>query len=130
MSLLIIQMRLGDERNQYPLLKVAGVDYKEIIKLANRFPEIPIICLCPYMREAILLVKETRNIYIDISFIETVNTVTALLKEIPATRILFGSHTPFLYTRSAIMKIKSAENSEKDLNAIMFNNAHCLLEIL
>ena len=133
-AVLIVQMRVEDERNQYPLLKVSGVDYKEIIKLANRFPGVSIICLCSCFREAVSLVKETKNIYIDISFIETLNIVfktnTALLKEIPAGRILFGSHTPFLYTRSAIMKVKSAEISEKDLNAIMFNNARCLLGIV
>jgi len=133
-TVLIVQMRLEDERNQYPLLKVAEVDYKKIIKLANRFPGILIICLCSHFREAIFLVKETKNIYVDISFIETLNTVfktnTALLKEIPASRILFGSHTPFLYTRSAVMKIKSAEIFKKDLNAITFNNTRRLLGIV
>ncbi len=123
---LLIQMRMEDERSHHPLLKVSGVDCKEVIKLAGRFPRIPILCLCPYFGEAALLVKETANIYVDISFVERLDTVASLLKEIPATRVLFGSHTPFLYTRSAIMKIKDASISRKDFNAIAFNNARRL----
>ena len=126
---LIAQIRLEDERNQYPLLKVKGVEIKEIIKLANRFPQIPILCLCPYFSEAVSLVKETSNIYVDISFVETLNTISALLKEIPASRILFGSHTPFLYTRSAIMKIKSANIPKRDSEAIVFANTCYLLRM-
>jgi len=126
---LIIQIRLEDERNQYPLLKIKGVEIEEIIKLANHFPQVPVICLCPYFSEAILLVKETENIYVDISFVECLDTIVTLLKEIPARRVLFGSHTPFLYTRSAVMKIKSADISEKDIQAITFKNVRDLLKL-
>jgi predicted TIM-barrel fold metal-dependent hydrolase len=126
---LIVQMRLEDERNQYPLLKVSGVEIQEILDLANRFSEIPILALCPYFKEAIDLVKNSTNIYVDISFVEILNTVSALLEEIPATRVLFGSHTPFLYTRSAIMKLKAAEISQEDLEAITCGNAQRLMKL-
>lgn len=125
--LLIIQMRLEDERNQYPLMKVPGVKTTEVIKLSKRCPSASILCLCPYIGEAISLVKETENVYVDISFTERLNTVESLIKEIPANRIVFGSHTPFLYTRSAVMKIKSADIPKKDLRAIMSVNIQRLL---
>ena len=126
---LMIQMHLEDERNQYPLLKVSGVKFKEVIKLANRFPQIPILCLCPYYGEAVRLVKETANVYVDISFTEHLDTIATLLKEIPASRILFGSHTPFLYARSAVMKIESADISKKDAQVIMSRNISHLLKL-
>lgn len=126
---LMVQMRLEDERNQYPLLKISGVEPKEIIKLASHFPEIPILVLCPYFKEAIDLVKNSANIYVDISFVEILNTVSALLEKIPATKVLFGSHTPFLYTRSAIMKVKAAEISQEDLEAITCGNAQRLIRL-
>jgi len=126
---LLVQMRLEDERNQYPLLKVSGVEIEEVIKLANHFPEVPVFALCPYFKEAIDLVKNSTNIYVDISFVEILNTVSALLKEIPATRVLFGSHTPFLYTRSAIMKIKATEIHRKDLEAITHRNIRRLMKL-
>ena len=126
---LMVQMRLEDERNQYPLLRVSGVEVKKVIKLASHFPEISILALCPYFKEAIDLVKNSANIYVDISFVEILDTVSALLKEIPATRVLFGSHTPFLYTRSAIMKLKAAEISQEDLEAITCGNARRLMRL-
>ena len=120
---LLLQMRLEDERNQYPLMKVAGVRPEDVVKLAKRFPKVKMACLCPYMYEAVELVKKTDNVYIDISFSETLNTVSSLLENVPARRVLFGSHTPFLYARSAIMKLQSAAISKKELNAIAFMNA-------
>ncbi len=124
---LIIQMRLEDERNQYPLLKVREVKIEEVINLAKSFPSIPILALCPCFGEAVSLVKESPNIYIDISFIERLNTLKTLLERVPEERVLFGSHTPFLYTRSAVMKVKTANISKKDREAIAFGNISHIL---
>lgn len=126
--LLIIQTRLEDERNQYPLLKVKGVSVEEIVELANSFPKFPILCLCPYFEEAVSLTNGAPNIYVDISFTETLNTVESLIEKIPANRVVFGSHTPFLYTHSAVMKIKSANISKRERKAIMFANARQMIE--
>ena len=126
---LLLQMRLEDERNQYPLMKVAGASRRGIIKLAKRFPKVPIICLCSYFYEAIELVKKTSNVHVDIAFAERLDTVSSLLEKIPARGVLFGSHTPFLYTRSAVMKLKCAQISRHTREAIAFKNAHRLLNV-
>ena len=120
---LVIQMRMEDERNQYSLLKVADVKVKEIIKLANRFSEIPIIVLCSESSEAVSLIKNASNIYVDISFVEFIEMIDDFNK------VVFGSHTPFLYTHSAIMKIRNADVPEKDLNTIMSGNACRLFKL-
>ena len=126
---LMVQMRLEDERNQHPLFKIAGVNPGEIIKFAGHFPEIPVLALCPYFKEAIDLVCNSSNIHVDISFTETLNTVSALFEEIPAARILFGSHTPLLYTRSSVMKIKAPDIPQKDFKAITYGNAQALMNL-
>jgi predicted TIM-barrel fold metal-dependent hydrolase len=72
---------------------------------------------------AIVLVKETNNIYVDISFAEKLDTIVSLLEEIPAKRILFVSHTPFLYTQSAAMKTKAVDISKNKFDAIAGGNA-------
>jgi len=126
---LMIQMRVEDERNQYPLLTVAGVEAGQIIRFAGRFPEVPILCLCSYLKEAVSLIQGSDNIYVDISFVETLNTVAALLEKVPASRVLFGSHTPFLYTESTVLKLTAAEISKADFDAIAFKNAESLLGI-
>jgi len=116
-----LQMRYEDERNQNPLFKVKGMDIEEIKKFASNFPEIKIILLCSYYREAIELCK-MENIYSDISFIENYKTIKTLLNYIPADKILFGSHTPFLYTESQIAKIEYAEVKKEEIEKIKYRN--------
>lgn len=126
---LIIQMRIEDERNQYPLMKIPGVPAGEIIQLANRYPRHNILCLCPYRAEAITLVRETKNVSVDISFCEFLNTLKTLLRDIPARRLFFGSNTPMLYTRAAGMKIKLAEIPKQAMRAITAQNARRLFKL-
>ena len=123
---LLLQIRLEDERNQYPPLKIEGVPVDSIIELAQRFPRLPIVCLCPYMAEVAPLIEGSANIHIDLAFVETLNTVATLLEQAPADRVLFGSHTPFLYTRAARMKLDHAEIPPASLTAISSGNAQRL----
>ncbi|MBN1676080.1 MAG: amidohydrolase family protein [Kiritimatiellae bacterium] len=120
---LVIQMRLEDERNQYPRMKVPGVKAADVAKLASRYPAQSFVCVCCYWNEAISLVREADNVYVDISFTERLNTVEALLRDVPAQRLLFGSHTPFLYARAAVMKMTAARIAKRDREAIASKNA-------
>lgn len=121
---LIIQMRVDDERNQYPLMKVPGVDCESIIRLANAHKTVPFVCLCAYRYEAVQLVKKTKNVSVDIAFIESFKTLPTLLKEIPAERVLFGSYTPFCYTASAVAKLDALRKmAGTAYKAIAYGNA-------
>jgi uncharacterized protein len=126
---LMIQMRVDDERNQYPLMKIPGVEWQTVVQLANTFRKIPIVCLCAYLGEAVALVQKAGNVSVDIAFIETFQTLPALLRKIPAERILFGSHTPFLYAASAGMKLKAARLAAKTHKLIASVNARRLFNI-
>jgi len=126
---LMIQMRVDDERNQYPLMKIPGVNREAVIQLANTCREVSIVCLCAYLGEAVELVQKTGNVHVDISFIETFQTLPALLRRIPPDRILFGSHTPFFYTDSALMKLKTARLAAGTYKAIASANASRLFDI-
>lgn len=120
---LIIQMRVDDERNQYPLMKVPGVDWNVVVQLANAFTNVSIVCLCAFFGEAVELVQKTANVSVDISFIEKFRTLPALLEKVPPNRILFGSHTPWLYTQSAVMKLEAIRQLDKHYEAIAHANA-------
>lgn len=125
---LMVQMRMEDERSQYPLLKLKGVEISEIKNLSLKFPQVPVIVLNPYFNEAVELAKNP-NVYVDISFVENFDTLAALLEKIPAENVLFGSHTPFLYTRAAIMKLKCSNISKKDYDRIAYKNASEIFDI-
>jgi len=94
---------------------------EEIKKFALDFPEIKIIILCGYFREVIEVCK-IENVYSDISFVESYKTLKSLLKEIPADKILFGSHAPFLYVESQIAKLTYSEIGKEDLEKISSKN--------
>ena len=124
---LLVQMRVEDERAQYAGMKTPGVDVDELIKAAKKFPDINFICLCPYFREAVALANSAKNIYVDISFVESSDTLADLTGKVGAEQVVFGSHTPFLYTDGAVMKIKSASISKKDIKMIGSGNIRKLL---
>jgi predicted TIM-barrel fold metal-dependent hydrolase len=126
-QVLLIQMRLEDERNQYAPLQIAGVPAEGVAKLAALFPGLRIVCLCPYLAEVEQLASACGNVHVDLSYIETLSTVASLLERIEVERVLFGSHTPFLYTRSACAKVETAEVGEDAVAAISRGNAERLL---
>lgn len=126
---LIIQMRVDDERNQHPLMRVPGVATSEMLQLARLYPQQKILCLNAYIQEATELLQQSENIYIDISFCEHMDTLATLTANLPVDRLLFGSHTPFLYTRAAVMKVKGSRISEADKQKIAFKNAMQLFQI-
>jgi hypothetical protein len=123
---LVVQLRVDDERGQYPLMMVPGVSVDDVVALAWRWPALPIVCLCPYRADALRLVRETDNVYVDISFVEFLDTLAHVTAEIPAGRLLFGSHTPFLYTRAAGMKLDCATIDRESLDAIAGGTAAAL----
>jgi len=127
-TVLMIQMRFEDERSHYELLKVPGVKVQEIKEISSKFPELSIVTLCSYFDEAVELAK-IPNVYVEISFIERLNTLHSLLEKVPVEKVLFGSHTPFLYAKAATMKLKYSTISKKDREKIAFKNALNLFKI-
>lgn len=120
---LMVQIRVEDERSHHPLCQIPPVPVADIVRFAEKYPSLPVICLCPYFAELIPLTSGNENVYVDISFVETMNTVNRVLKDVPAGKILFGSHTPFLYTRAAAMKTEYAEIDRKTYKMITETNA-------
>ena len=125
---LLVQMRVEDERSHYPLMRVPGVPFGEVIALAGAVPTLPVVALCPYFAEAKELAAGPPNLHVDLSFIETPDTVRTVLGFLPARRVLFGSHTPFMTTRSEVMKLEFARVGARDRDLISRGNAARLLK--
>ncbi len=120
---LTLQLRMEDKRTQHPRAVIPGLEVESIIALASRFPALPIVALCAYRSEAQKLGKETANVLVDLSHVESMRTVSSLLGSVPAERILLGTHAPFLYARSAILKLQAAEVPGEARRAIGTTNA-------
>ncbi len=122
-AVLVVQMRLEDERNQYPLMQVPGVPADDVLGLARRHPDLAILCLCPYLHEAVQLLNGAPNLHADIAFVELLDTLATFVSEVSSDRVFFGSHTPFLYTRANLMKVEQATVDTETLAAVTAGNA-------
>lgn len=124
----LVQMRVEDERGHYELLKVPGVPVDDIVALAERMPKLTVVALCPYFAEAVKLAKAA-NVYVDISFAETLDTLGQLCAAVPAGKVLFGSHAPWLYPKAAAAKLALSTIGAADREAIGWRNAARLFGI-
>ncbi len=125
---LMIQSRIEDDRSQFPSMMVKPVGVDEISAFASRHPGNKIICLCLSRGEAAGIMKTARNVYADISYMDGLNGIPELLGEVSSDRVLFGSHTPFLYTASARMKMMYREISAQVRGRIESGNISGILE--
>jgi predicted TIM-barrel fold metal-dependent hydrolase len=120
---LMIYMRLEDERSHHPLCKVPPVEADHLVQFARRFAEHTFVICCCYFREARVLLPQAENVLLDVSFVEKFKSMASLMELADAGRLLFGSHTPFIYTRSSLMKVHSPHVPERERNRITYANA-------
>jgi predicted TIM-barrel fold metal-dependent hydrolase len=109
----VIVQRLEDERAHNPLMKVPAPDLNDVGGIAQRF-DAPLLLLNAYHAEIRQLAKTTTHLYFDLAFAETMNTIASLSQDIDPARLVFGTHTPFLYAEGAMSKV---ENWQADANA-------------
>jgi predicted TIM-barrel fold metal-dependent hydrolase len=69
------------------------------------------------------------QVYFDIATLEGVGGVPNLLKQVPADRVVFGSHAPFFYFESALLKLKESALSEPQATGVRSGNARRLLHL-
>jgi hypothetical protein len=124
---LFLQVRMEDERTHHPRCVIPALPIPSILDVARRFPGLPVAALCPLYREAVDLAAGPGNLRFDLSHVETMRTVPSLLAEVPVERVLFGSHTPFLQTRAAVLKVASPSVSAEARRAISSANARAML---
>ena len=64
----------------------------------------------------------------EISNIEYVSTLEHLLKGVPYSRVVLGTHAPLYYPQAGVAKIEDAPLPAGQLDAIRDNNARALLK--
>lgn len=124
---LCIQMRLQDERGHHPLMKVPGVPAQAIVELAKKVPQAKIVACAPYMSELKIL-AQAPNIWAELSFAESGQSLNDALTHLPANRLLFGSHAPLHYPAAEAAKLSGGlDIPEEVLAQIAHGNAQDLI---
>jgi predicted TIM-barrel fold metal-dependent hydrolase len=131
---LLVQIALSmeDPRTQFPLMQVPPVDPTPLADLLPRFPKLRLVLLnAGYWGGAttpnISSIKEAGNVWFDIAMNEGVGGLARLIAETSPARIVFGSHYPFFYFESALLKVRSAGLPHDQELAITEGNARSLL---
>ena len=129
---LIVQLALcmEDERTQHPLMRVAPVDLTPLAALASMDPKLKLVVLNCYPQlkpEQLTELVPARNVCFDLSMRERVGAVAQLIEGFALERVLFGSHSPFFYFESALLKVEEAGLSEGQKRAVLEGNARRLI---
>jgi predicted TIM-barrel fold metal-dependent hydrolase len=119
---------MEDERTQNPLVRAPEISLAPLPALVSRTPKLRLQILnanhpAPDLMKALLAAG---NVYFDFARTESVRGLSNLVTQAP-DRVVFGSHTPFYYFESALLKIREAALDEKQRRAVFTANAARLL---
>jgi len=129
---LIVQLALcvEDERTQHPLVRVPPVDLAPLPDLIKAVPKLRIQLLNCYPQirfNQLRSLATSGNVHFEISMAEGVGGVARWIDQLGLKRIMFGSHYPFFYLESALLKIQEAGLDQAQRTAIFEDNAKALL---
>ncbi len=128
---LVVQLAviMEDERTLHPLVQVPPVDTAPLVDLLKKLPKLRLQLLNAFrtVRAEPLLRLAAVGAHFEISMLEGVGGVANLASQIPVKQILFGSHAPFFYFESAVLKLKESVLTDAQLQAIREDNARRLL---
>jgi hypothetical protein len=140
---LLVQIALSmeDPRVQFPLMQVPPVNPTPLAGLIKRIPNLRLVLLgrgywggprtanTPAgTAEMTQEIAQADNIYFDISNVEGVGGVARFIARTSPSRVVFGSHVPFFYFDSALLKVWEASLPEAQTKAVLEGNALALLQ--
>ncbi len=125
---LIVQLalRLEDERTLHPLLRLHPIDLTPLLELVASLPRLRLVLLdhtgvvnVDFLKKLI----RAGQVFVDIATVEGVGGIAQLLQAMPADRVLFGSHYPFYYHESTVLKLRESKLEPGQERAILHDNA-------
>jgi predicted TIM-barrel fold metal-dependent hydrolase len=132
---LIVQIALSmeDPRTQFPLMQVPTVDPTPLTDLIPHLPHLRLMLLNAgaWTMDATPTAQKilnAQNVYVDIAMNEGVGGLTRLIATTSPDRVLFGSHYPFFYFESAVLKVRSAGLPRDQEQALYDGNARRLVQ--
>lgn len=114
-----------------PVFIEGGFPFITVGTLAHEFPEVPIIASgvgYGNMGEAILAAQANKNLFLEISTLDTMDGIDVLVKYLSADRIIFGTGMPYNSPSCEMLMINSAHITEQDKGKIFSGNLLKILE--
>ena len=126
---LCVQIRVMDERAHHPLMKVPPVPAGQIATLARRHPDVRFLA-CGAYRGDLSELSKAPNLWVEISLVEGAQTIVEAVQSMGPRRVVFGSHSPFLYLRATLAKLEAGtgEVAPEVVEAVRAANARELMD--
>ena len=123
---------MEDDRSQNPAFTAAPVNAAPLAPLLERTPAARVMLLNATSRllapnNALLKRFASAGVLFEIATLEGAAGIEALLKTNPALRLCFGSHTPYFYFESALLKLQESALTAAQLQAIRAGHADAAL---
>ncbi|RKY63159.1 MAG: hypothetical protein DRP99_04590 [Candidatus Latescibacterota bacterium] len=125
----IVQLRVQDVRTQNPLMVVEDFDVEEVLRAARELPGTRLMIGGVRWDELLRLASEVRdlpNLWVDISCLERMDGLREALDMVGAEKLLFGTHAPFFYMASAVLKVNMAGLEAHEVERILSGNARLI----
>jgi uncharacterized protein len=124
---LIVQVvaQMEDDRVQHPLMRVPPVSLAPLAKAADA--KLRLVILNGIRSLSPQMLRRLPGIAFDIAMLEGAGGVARFVEEVSLDRVLFGSHAPFYYFESALLKMKEAALPEAVAARVFGGNARALL---
>ncbi len=113
-----IVAQMEDERTQHPMMRVKPVNFSPLSAVLKLVPEAKVMVLNAKAVMAQVALRGIPNLWLDIAMIEGVGGVENLLKQWPQERLVFGTHAPFFYAESSLLKLQESILTEEQLAQI------------
>jgi uncharacterized protein len=129
---LVVQLALcvEDERTQHPMMRVPPVDLRPLANTLRAGPKPRLVILNAYPQldlNQLRGVSSAGEVYFDLAMAERVGAVARLGEQVSLPRVLFGSHYPFFYWESAVLKVTESGLTEVQRKAVLEDNARRLI---
>lgn len=130
--LLQVALAVEDDRSHNPMLTTAPVAAAPLADLLGRIPSARVMLLNASSRvlgpgNPLLSRLAQAGVYFETATLEGVAGIESLLTKTPDLRLMFGSHTPYYYFESALLKLQESALTPAQLTAVMSGHAEAAL---
>lgn len=122
-----IVAQMEDPRTQHPLVQAAPVDLKPLPDLLQARPQARVMVLNASAAMITTALRGCDTLWLDCAMIEGVGGLENTLKAWPAEKLCFGTHAPFFYPESSLLKLVESELNEPEMAAVSVENASTFL---
>jgi predicted TIM-barrel fold metal-dependent hydrolase len=123
-------LAMEDIRTQHPLMRVPPVEVSALPQILKEQPTTRLLLLNWGMAlrgQRLRPLADAGQLYLDISMLEGIEGVAALVAQLPVDRVVFGSNFPLFYFEAAVLKVQESGLPEDKKARLLERNARAIL---